>query len=314
MKRMRLWLALSALPVAACGAGQAGEDYQGEPLMSLNGVVASTSAALDEGLVPALLMRESIFTITPSSPGKAYFIQGEVEGSFPNAFTLRVYQPPPAETLDVLFEGEPAFGAATITAVSPDHPAWLRTESFTEVTEDGEVAGERICSEDECLSGLLTCPDGQGDPSLPWPCGATFPDEQPWETYGYVVSRTVLYLDGPAAAGSVLAHMYNDDQALDAGYHVVELIEPTQAQLDEQTACTTRADQLALEEANQINGTSWTQWQLDTPEHVRQRSQLGQQHTAAEGCDTFMRVVESTAEAPVELQFLDDPTLTGFLL
>lgn len=316
MRRIGLWLALAlsmAAPLAACGTGQAGDDYQGEPLMSLNGVVASTSIALEEGLVPALLLREAPASITPSSSGKAYFIQGEVEGSFPNAFTLRVYEPAPASTLEALFEGEPAFAVAMITAISPSHPQWLRTETFAETTATGEIQGERICSEIECLEGLLQCPDGPGDPSLPWPCGSSFPEELPWETYGYVTGRSVLYLAGPAAAGSVLSHMYNEDEALGAGYHVIEHIEPTAEQLAEQTTCTLRADQLALEEANDINGTAWTQWQLDSAEHIRQWNQLGQKHAAQEGCDTFMRVAESSAAAPVELQFLDDPSLGSFL-
>jgi hypothetical protein len=107
--------------------------------------------------------------------------------------------------------------------------------------------------------------------------------------------------------------MYNADEALSAGYHVIEHIEPTAEQLQEQTTCTLIADQLALEEANDINGTDWTEWQLDSAEHIRQWNQLGQKHAAREGCDTFMRVVDSSTAAPVELQFLDDPTLGSFL-
>lgn len=270
--------------------------------MSLNGVVSSTSVALSDGLSPALVMREDFFSLSPGDPGTAHFIQGEVEGTFPNAFSMRVYDPPPASTLDALFEGEPAFGVGWLVAIGPEHPPWLRTEE----TQDGGVEHAEICYESQCLSGVRECGDDAWDPSSDWPCGGSFPDELPWETYGQVANKSVIYFADSVPAGSVIAQLYNGGEAIGAGYH---LFVTEETEFD---ACAERAWARTLADLNELQGTQLTEWPLDR-EHVRIGRKLYDLAWLAEGCPRKYQLVDSSEDQPVELQFLDEPSL-GFYL
>ena len=156
---------------------------------------------------------------------------GEVEGTFPSSFTMRLYEPPPDGALTRTFDGEPAFNFGNLTAVSPEHPSWLRKEAiYEDIEENGVVIGnqqrEELCADTgECISGYMDdCSDE--DPSAQWPCGPHFPDDLSWETYGYSDTYAVLYLDAEAAAGSVLARLLGLDTSVPAGYHAARFVNP----------------------------------------------------------------------------------------
>jgi hypothetical protein len=90
-----------ALTLAAGAASSAcdslgTQEYAGEPLFVLNGVVSSRIEAQPEDLKIGL-----VFT-GPSEDGDLLLahVPAEVEGEFPARFTLRLLEPPPAEMID----------------------------------------------------------------------------------------------------------------------------------------------------------------------------------------------------------------------
>lgn len=103
--RIACLLIVSAAEMLGCGASQAGSDYQGEPLMTLRGVVQSPAALSGSDLVPGLRF-ESLYDNMDAARGcsdtatcafMTYYTKGEVEGRFPSSFTLRVFDAPPAD-------------------------------------------------------------------------------------------------------------------------------------------------------------------------------------------------------------------------
>lgn len=299
------------LTLTSCGDGQAGANYRGEPLLSMEGVVASSSAALIENLVPALAIMKNSFVVNPDEPMTTHFLRGEVEGTFPSAFTLRIYEPPPSETLTVLVPGEPGVALAALTAVSPQHPAWLRTASYEEEVPDGVTTRNEMCSPDECISGSTAeCPS----PTLPnadattlWPCGSKIPGNRPWQTYGHARDLHILYVDGPVVAGSVLSRTFASGAALAKGYYVFVR---TGTPSVEEMACSRRANTRAVMALNQGEGTNWTEEEAATDNRVDRavalRYQL--QAFAAENCHYFTAPID-TAAMPVALQMIDRPIL-----
>ncbi|HMJ14075.1 MAG TPA: hypothetical protein VK524_21810, partial [Polyangiaceae bacterium] len=77
MKRMIVASAGAVLGLLGCGDGQAGPDYQGDPLMSLKGVVTSSGAALSADQVPALMFPAPYAELTAGG-GAVHFVKGEV--------------------------------------------------------------------------------------------------------------------------------------------------------------------------------------------------------------------------------------------
>jgi len=97
----------TALALAASGCGaQAEPGYLGEPLVTLAGRVAGPAAST-QPLEAAVLWQKGAL---PSTGDQVLAARAPVEGG---TFTVRLYQPPPAEVLRTLAPGEPAFARAT---------------------------------------------------------------------------------------------------------------------------------------------------------------------------------------------------------
>lgn len=108
-------LALAALALAASAPGcdaQADRSYQGEPLVTLRGQVAG-----DPPLPPleaAMLWQRGP---PPTTNDQELATRAPVEAGFPAAFTIRLYQPPPAAARRALAPGEVAFERGNAAAV-----------------------------------------------------------------------------------------------------------------------------------------------------------------------------------------------------
>ena len=296
---------------AACGDGQAPSAYRGEPLMSLNGTVTASESALTRELVPALVVSD-VGDLATSSDYTLHFLMGDVEGAFPNSFTLRLYDPPPPETLSVFIDGEPAFARGSIVAVSPEHPAWLKTTSHEEAIPGGSAERIEMCSETECISSTyLDCPSGEQDPNWAWPCGTKLPDHLHWDTYGYAKKHEVAYFGGDVSAESVLAHLFNHGEAFAAGYHVLEL---NNELLEQDLPCYERVNERARGEWVKIKPDGLfgdTAVRVDTPEENHQYNQIYTRLIVEEGCVSPVRLIDDP-ESRVQLEFVDQLTASAF--
>ena len=191
--------------------------------MSLEGTVTATESALTRELVPALVVSD-LGDFATSLDHTQHFLMGDVEGSFPNSFTLRFDDPPPQETLFVFIDGESAFARGSLVAVSPEHPGWLKTTAHEEPVPGGSVERIEMCSETECISSTyVDCQLGEHDPNWAWPCGTKLPDRLHWDTYGFSKKHEVAYFGADVRAESILVHLFNHGEAFAAGYHVLEL-------------------------------------------------------------------------------------------
>jgi hypothetical protein len=284
--------------------------------MSLHGVVTSSESALTQDLVPALVFTPmaSIESTTTTS----HFVKGEVEGIFPSSFTMRIYEPPPDETLQAMLDGEPRLTFANITAVSAEHPRWLRTTQSEEPwlvdgVEVGTALHNELCDDTgRCITGVpAECPEGQQDPSAQWPCGASFPDDLPWESYGYSMTYAVVYFDGDVAAGSVLSKVFGDGSAIAGGYHAMRYVEIETLPDQELTArheCEGEAWMQAHAATNAIYGTMDVYpnlVELATDERLRELSQQNMIALAELGCEPSMLLVDDSEM--IELPFTDQP-------
>jgi hypothetical protein len=107
--------ALGALALAAGAAGcdaQADRDYRGEPLVTLRGQVQGTPPL--PPLEAAMLWQRGP---PPSTDDQELATRAPVESGFPAAFTVRLYQPPPAAARRTLRPGEVSFARANAAAV-----------------------------------------------------------------------------------------------------------------------------------------------------------------------------------------------------
>jgi hypothetical protein len=108
-------LALAAIALAASAAGcdaQADRSYLGEPLVTVRGQVAG-----DPPLPPlqaAMLWQRGP---PPSTNDQELATRAPVEAGFPAAFTIRLYQPPPAAARRTLAAGEVSFARGNAAAV-----------------------------------------------------------------------------------------------------------------------------------------------------------------------------------------------------
>jgi hypothetical protein len=108
-------LALAAVALAAAVGGcdaQADRDYPGEPLVTLRGQV---------GGVPPLPPLEAAMLWQrgppPSVDDQELATRAPVESGFPAAFTIRLYQPPPAAARRTLLPGEVSFARGNAAAL-----------------------------------------------------------------------------------------------------------------------------------------------------------------------------------------------------
>jgi hypothetical protein len=233
-----------------CTNGQGELAAREEPLLSLRGSVTESVQWLSSDLVPALG-----FTPYVTKLGyKNYFISGETEGTFPDSFLLRIYDPLPDEALTKLAQGEPRIAIGGITAIAPDHPRWL------EWTQDAE-GHAKVCAD----TGACSVPDeadcqytGVNAPS----CLSTYISGQPWGDYGYAGQYLVLYLDGPAIAGGVYSSLFAGGERIPAGYSIVQLSnvlsQLSAAELNGYTQCQQRAIQTALDDFNRVHDSTFT--------------------------------------------------------
>jgi len=238
------------LVLCACGDGQAGIDYRGEVLMTLRASITSSDVPLSAELVPAVKFGPKSgawWGAAPDSGGLApeggrwrttHFVQAEVEGVFPTEFVMRLYDPPPAETLDVHADGDPPFVMGEITVVEPEHPQWLKRRFGPEDQE--------ICSnEGKCINSTTyeDCWDSQPPPhedeereltpeeaeaaeawlnGTVWPCSWKFPDGYPFEQYGESQGYAILYSAGVMAAGGVMSRLIASGEEIKAGYNLLK--------------------------------------------------------------------------------------------
>lgn len=111
--------ALSVLAVTGCDA-QTGDDYLGEPLADLHGVVRN------EGERPPDDLRMMIVWLAEIGREDTMVIQGaRLSGEFPVSFRLELYDPPPREALNDFsrggtMEGETLIGTAYFIAAAAD--------------------------------------------------------------------------------------------------------------------------------------------------------------------------------------------------
>ena len=103
---------LSLLLLAAACDPQAQTGYQGEPLVTLHGQVASSGAL--PPLEAAMLWQRGP---PPSTDDQELATRAPVESGFPASFTLHLYQPAPAAALRTLAPGEVTFARANAAAV-----------------------------------------------------------------------------------------------------------------------------------------------------------------------------------------------------
>jgi hypothetical protein len=322
------WLAVTGL--LACGDSQAGTDYAGEPLMTLRGVVQAT-ASLEEGdFVPGLRFL-SIYDISedhcnldvePCSD-TVYYVKGDVEGEFPSAFTLRLFEPPDPEVIEEVVKGESPFARGPIVAVSRQHPKFLRT-TRTQVEVDGQFpVYDKVCSDTgQCIQRdfWAECQSEDGYTfDAPYPCGGKFSDEYPWNIYGWSDRQDVYYFAKDLPAGSVLSKIFNGGRALSAGYHLVRYID---AELEEKLSpdefgayqdCLWRATVKATEDINRMFGTHYyaENHRLDGSfdsirEHFQAWDEANYRRLIDLGCTMNSEVVDTSVD-PIELIFSDKP-------
>jgi len=117
--RRRLAPPLARLALAWWGLGwcvacdsQADRGYPGEPLVTLRGQVEATPPL--PPLEAAILWQ---LAPPPAVGDQELATRAPVQGGFPAAFTVRLYQPPPAAARRTLRDGEVSFARGTAAAV-----------------------------------------------------------------------------------------------------------------------------------------------------------------------------------------------------
>lgn len=271
--------------------------------MSLNGTVTASESALTQDLVPALAIAQRN-PLSFSTDHTHHFVKGDVEGSFPNAFTLRVYDPPPAEALFEFIEGESPFVEGELVAISPAHPTWLKTKSYEIPVEGGATERIEMCSEVECISSMYEGCENYDDPvTAPWPCGDKLPERLNWDTYGVASKHRVGYFARDVPAGTTLAQLLNGGKAFAAGYQVLEMHPEAAVQ-----------DPECFERANERSKAAWGDTmeglfggevvETNTPEDSLEFTRLHAKILAEEHCPPTIDVVDDRS-AVMELEFVD---------
>jgi hypothetical protein len=320
MKRMIVASAGAVLGLLGCGDGQAGPDYQGDPLMSLKGVVTSSEAALTAEQVPALMFPAPLVELIAGG-GTVHFVKGEVEGMFPSAFTLRVYDAPPAGVATMAVDGEPVLTWGSLVAVAPNFPAALTRSGSIEHIGDALKERSQICDDaGNCLSGYpADCAhDGMSmvDENTQWPCGSAYPDNLPWEIYGFSQSHQIAYFASEAPAGSVWSKLLADGASIPAGYQVIERYEleeelsPEAFMANEE--CMEGAIDIATAEVAARHGVAGRNEVSSMTALVPEWHAVTLREYAEAGCETGQRLIADTTSTPVKLPFTTTPTRVGF--
>jgi hypothetical protein len=251
------WVATLATVTALLGCGDAAPPEvaaRGAALLTLHGTLPTTISTLSTSLIPALG-----FTPYITNWGhKSFVVGGELEGSFPGTFIMRVYDPPPEDALITMTKGEPPLAMGGITAVMPNHPRWL------EWTSDAD-GNAKVCSD----AGECAVPQTQDCTYLnegPSNCLTTVVPGKNWGDHGYAQNYLVLFLASPAPAGGVYSTFFAGGAEIPAGYSLVryEQVASQLAQSDRvaYAACQTRATGVALEGFNADHGTSYSDYTM----------------------------------------------------
>jgi len=276
----RYFLSCIAL-ASACGSSDVSLGTK-QPLLTLIGTTQgmASPAAPDAGaggsagssLAPVLVFN-------PASAGADLLVvEPDVEGSVPGDFTLRVFEPPPAEVLSVPppeLPGEPRVALAYLAAAYPDHPSAIEVGRPSEPSQSGIACEgcpgtctrhewcsialdprcfeEDVCCTDECCRVVRSA----GDESL----------RNPWALLEGVVERhVVLYLAEPARKDSRIAHGYGASEGISRGYHLVSTRLLTSSEEFEQSLCLERAFQVGAERYNAEYGTEYLPEELQSGE------------------------------------------------
>lgn len=211
-----------------CGDPQADDSYVGEPLLSIQGSIRTTSdRSLTGDIVPALAWAVDV---DQGDFEHVVVQETEVRGEFPNSFTMNLVSPPPAEALylDPIkgFESEPAVYYGYILAVPAAHDQKLvlgyeRSPVEEECDLDENGHGECVstycdyydqCFTERCQRPGWECTLTEGEPEVRAGLG---------KAAGFVEDYAVIYLDRPARRGSVTAFMWGVEE-LAAGFHLVD--------------------------------------------------------------------------------------------
>ncbi|HEX7480711.1 MAG TPA: hypothetical protein VF331_23120 [Polyangiales bacterium] len=133
-------------------------------------------------------------------------------------------------------------------------PAGGCRNSRTECLSDGRCYSETaLCPRPDSPPAQCTVTH-TGDPSV---------DVDLWSHFaGVSQNYVVLYLAGPLAAHSLLAHRMGADAGLSPGYHLFSTRPRTAAETMASVECYTRAVALATKRYNQTHGTAYTESQL----------------------------------------------------
>jgi hypothetical protein len=240
-----------AMALSACGAAEGPEAQASGPLLTLRAMVASSQRPISKQLVPALM-----FTPYVTNWGFTEFIvSGDMDGTFPSDFTLRVYDQLPAEALTTLTRGEPAIAIGGITAVAPEHPRWLEWS--------GDGSGHAVVCSDggDCVVPSRACADASSDS-----CLGTIASSKDWGDHGIAGTFMVLYLAEPALAGGVYSQFFAQGEEIPAGYSVVrhQSVFDSLGEGEQSTyfECLRRATANALDRFNVDHGTSYADHNL----------------------------------------------------
>lgn len=233
---------LGAFALAGCAA-QNTTDYEGESLFSMVGQVEASLDMEQGALKPAIAF------MTPEGHEIA-LLDTEVSGEFPASFRIDVYAPPPAAVIGGVEReqpGEPGWSIGFIAAVTADHLATMHLAGVVTGSDVPEVCDDEGCTnvyeaatDENEMSGTVTvhCPPGEDaisiDPERVPACSVVERTGDPmlvsiWKdpTFaGAAVNFAVLYLDGPAPAGGLVAERFHAPEGLAAGYHLMTVGPP----------------------------------------------------------------------------------------
>jgi hypothetical protein len=260
MRTLGRWVMTMAAGLAGCDA-QRGPDYEGEPLLTIQGSITRVDGErLDSALVPALAWSDKW--------GSALFLQDvHAEGDFPASFRFSVLQPPPAAAIFAGLDGL-RFAFGSIIAAQPDHPAVAEGSSFHSVFSEA-CSGEMACAQtrswcgspDRCYVEEVVCQPGQsgdactvvsseGNPAL---------KDNPWAEHveGFSENYSVFYAQDFMPADSVAAGIFNDWKAIEPGMYLLELYEPDAAMEQERADCEAYGYPLAVQWYNEQHGTAF---------------------------------------------------------
>lgn len=268
----RVTLALSIAMIASCDS-QFSPSYSGESLLTIIGSVEIAKQNHEALVIPAL-------AYAIPDVGKVLIQEVGFRGQFPSNFRLDIYERPPSEAyINGTYQtsGEPRMAVGYITAVPADHADALQAAtdatsnvfSCTEETCDQPCGGKGClvsitdyCVADEpdlpCYRETLYCPtfvsdqedctvEAMGDPSL---------KESPLGAFaGFSQNYVVVFLEKPAAKGSVTAAFLGSPNGLPAGYGLYSVRPLTEDEAAANQECTARAEVRGAAGFNQEFGT-----------------------------------------------------------